>query len=427
MRWYAQAGTPEVSFEDAFDAQARRYTLTLRQHTPPTPGQAEKHPLPIPVALGLLAPDGSELLSRTVLLRQSEQAFVFDDVAVRPVPSLLRGFSAPVKLRGGTEQHWRFLARHDGDPFVRWDAIQHYATGLLLELARRWRAREELALETGLSESIAGVLGHAEADPAFAAIAMALPSEARVGDEMPQDDVEAVHAVRRFATAAIGRTLSRELRDTYDRLSENANPAAIDGLSIGRRSLKNICLWYLAQSDPGAAAASALRQFEAAVNMTDVLAALGVLSDIETPERDRALASFHARWRDDALVLDKWFAIQAGSAHPGVLQHVLRLSNHPDFDLGNPNRVRALIGTFAANRAGFHAAGGEGYRLLADTVIALDKRNSQVAARLTTPLARWRRFAPERQARMQAQLRRIHDAPGLSRATGEMVSRSLAD
>jgi aminopeptidase N len=215
------------------------------------------------------------------------------------------------------------------------------------------------------------------------------------------------------------------LRETYERLNDPADAARIDGPAIGRRSLRNTALGLLNFADPAAAVPLAKRQFDAAANMTDVLAALAVLSVGDGPERDEALGRFHAQWRDDPLVLDKWFAIQAMSRRPTALAEALALAGHPDFDLGNPNRVRSLVGALAGNRMAFHSADGAGYRFLADTIITLDPRNSQLAARLVPPLGKWRRYAPTRQSLMKAELERVLAVPGLSRGTFEMVSRSL--
>jgi aminopeptidase N len=424
-RWYRQAGTPELHVSDAYDATAKRYSLTLRQSTPPTPGQPDKVPLPIPVALGLLDPNGNEILSRLHIMDEAEQTIDFGDIAAQPVPSLLRGFSAPVKLKGLDNTKLRFLAQHDTDPFVRWDSLQQYASALLLGMVETWRTDGSLSLDTGLIEALDAVLARSDLDAAFAAEAMSLPSSAALGDQMVVDDVEAVFAVRMFADESIAEALRDKLLATYERLSDASDAHRIDGPAIGRRRLKNTALGYLARADETTAVALAKRQFDANANMTDVLAALGVLSEIESVERTEALAQFHAKWRDDPLVLDKWFAIQAMSRRPTALAEVLALAKHPDFDLGNPNRVRSLIGVLSTNRMAFHAADGAGYRFYADTIITLDPRNSQLAARLVPPLGKWRRYAPERQALMKTELERILATPGLSKGTFEMASRSL--
>ncbi len=425
LAWYSQAGTPELRAEGAYDEAARRYVLTLRQSTKPTPGQPEKRPVPIPVALGLLDPQGAALgTTRVVMADAAETRFVFEDVAAPPVPSLLRGFSAPVRLMDVPQERLRFLARHDTDPFVRWDSGQQYATAVLLDLAAAWRAGKPLALDPGLLEAVAATLAGADADPEFAAEALSLPGENVLADAMAVADTEAVHAAREFARAAIGRALGAALRETHAR-NEESGEYRIDGASIGRRALKNTALAYLAAAGAeGIALARA--QFDAQRNMTDVLAALAMLARTENAARDAALAAFHARWRGDDLVLDKWFAIQAMAPLPDTLAAVRALTQHPDFDPRSPNRVRALVGAFTAgNPVCFHAASGAGYDFLAEQVTALDPRNSQVAARMVAPLGRWRRQDAARQALMRAALERVLATPGLSKNTFEMVSRSL--
>ncbi len=436
--WYAQAGTPELSFEDRFDPAARRYELVLRQRTAPTPGQPEKQPLPIPVAMGLLGPNGQALPTRLagearategtrlLLLEAAEQRFVFEDVTAPPVPSLLRGFSAPVRLSGMESERLRFLALHDIDPFVRWDSGQQYATGLILDLVARYRAGEPLGFDEALADAVRMTLAGAEADPAFAAEALFLPGEGVVADLMAVADPEAIHRVRRHLRTEIGRRCARELRATYVALTEPAGtPFSADGLSIGRRALRNTCLGFLAAAGPEGVHLAAA-QYAAATNMTDRLTALSLLADTEDPARDAALADFHARWRGNDLVLDKWFSIQAMAARADVLPQVRALYRHPDFDLRNPNRARSLVGAFASgNPRWFHDASGEGYRFLADAVIAIDPINGATAARMVGPLGQWARQSPERGALMQAELRRIAALPGLSRGTEEKVSKAL--
>jgi aminopeptidase N len=436
-RWYWQAGTPEIAADGRYDAAARRYTLTVRQSTPPTPGQPEKLPFLIPLAVGLLAEDGRELPlrlagesapaggTRVLALSEAEQRFVFEDVPPPPVPSLLRGFSAPVKLTGVPRERLRFLAAHDADPFVRWDAGQQYATDVLLEMVASWRHGDPLALDPALERAIAATLEATAADPAFAAEAITLPSESYLADQMQVVDVEGIHEVRQFARASIGRALGAELAATCDGLAETGE-YRIDGAAIGRRSLKNACLAYLVAAGGEDAIARAKTLFDRAGNMTDVLAALAVLASVERPEREAALDAFYTRWRRDELVVDKWFAIQATSSAADTLPRVKRLAEHPDFDLHQPNRMRALIASFAmANPAHFHDASGEGYRFLADAIIAVDRGNGQVAARLVPALGNWRRFDRRRQELMRAELERVLATPGLSRNTFEMASKSL--
>jgi aminopeptidase N len=419
--WYHQAGTPELSVSDHYDAATRRYRLSLRQRTAPTPNQTEKQPQVIPVATGLLAQDGREIApTRVLLLTEAARDFDFEDIPARPIPSLLRSFSAPVRLRGMTRNQLRLLAAHDTDPFVRWDSAQQYATAVLLGMVSK--QRQDVA--SGLIEAMAAALDRADEDHAFAAEALSLPSESFLFDQMEVAAVDAIHAARQAARIAIAAALRGKLAGTYERLSDTG-PYSIDGAAIGRRALRNACLAYLAADGGADGVRRAKAQFDAGANMTDVLAALSVLCAIDCPERSSALASFHAAWREDALVLDKWFAIQATSPLPGTVQAVRALAAHPDFDLRNPNRVRALAGGFAANQVRFHDASGEGYRFLADIIIRLDKTNPQVAARISSPLGQWRRLDAAHGALAQAELRRILAEPGLSRNTREVAGRCL--
>lgn len=439
-RWYHQAGTPEITVKDHYDPATKSFELTVSQRTPPTPGQPDKLPMPIPIAMGLIGPNGDEMPTRldgetaaqtgTRLLVCSEprQTFRFVDVAAPPVPSLLRGFSAPVKLQGVPLDRLKFLAIHDTDRVARWDAGQRAAIAVLLERVALWRAGKTLPpLDPDLISALRHTLADAARDPAFAAEALLLPSEATLADEMAVVDVEAIHAVREEARAAIAGALATALGETYRTLSD-PGPYKTDGEAIGRRALRNACLGYLAAGNPQGGARLAKVQFDAQQNMTDVLAALAVLSDIVCPERQAALEAFYQRWQDDPLVVDKWFALQARSSSPKTIDAVRALTRHPAFTRSNPNRLRALVGTFSlGNQLHFHDASGAGYAFLADEVLTLDPDNPQVAARMVQALGQWRRFDPARQALMKAQLQRIHDRPGLSTNTFEMVSKSLAE
>jgi aminopeptidase N len=438
-RWYDQAGTPELTIEDRYDAAARRYELTVAQRTPPTPGQPDKAPLPIPLALGLIGPNGDDMPirlegeaaaaagTRVLVCRGERETFRFVDVAAPPVPSPLRGFSAPVKWQNPPLDRLKFLALHDSDPVARWDAGQQAATRILLDrIALRQRGEPLPPLDPDLVAALRQTLADSDGDPAFAAEALTLPSEANLADAMAPVDVETIHAVREEARAAIAAALAEPLAEAYRRLGD-PGPYRTDGRSIGRRALRNACLAYLAAGDARAGAALAFAQFAAQQNMTDVLAALAVLADLDAAEREEALAQFYRRWTDDPLVIDKWFGLQARSALPGTVAAVRRLAGHPAYTRSNPNRVRALVAAFAqGNQLRFHDGDGGGYAFLADEVLAIDPANPQLAARLVQPLGQWRRFDPARQALMRAQLQRIHDTPGLSTNTYEMVAKSLA-
>jgi aminopeptidase N len=438
-RWYEQAGTPELSVAESWDAARGIYELTAAQHVPPTPGQPDKAPMPIPLAMGLLSPQGSALPTRlegenesrpgtrVLTLAEERQSFRFVDLADRPVPSLLRGFSAPVKLKGVPLDRLKFLAVHDPEPFARWEAGQQVATALLLDrVARRQRREEWPPLDPDLVAAVGKTLADSAADPAFAAEAITLPSESFLADQLAVVDVEAIHAAREEARAEIGRALEAEFAAAYDALAD-PGPYRIDGRSIGRRALRNAALSYLAAADPARGAHLAKAQFDAGRNMTDVLAALTVLADLDRPEREAALARFYEIWRHDDLVTDKWFALQARSALPQTPARVRALAAHPAFDHRNPNRVRALVSAFSqGNPLRFHAADGAGYAFLADEVLALDPANPTLAARLVQPLGSWRRHEAGRQALMRRALERVLAAPALSKNTYEMVSKSLA-
>jgi aminopeptidase N len=438
-RWYEQAGTPEITIEDRWDRKSKSYELSVAQKVPPTPGQAEKLPMLIPLAMGLLGRSGAELPTRleeesesvkgtrVIALAEARETFRFVEVAEPPVPSLLRGFSAPVKLKDVPLDRLKFLAINDPEPFARWEAGQQVATRILLdgvEALRRGVAAQPL--DPDLVTAMRCTLAEADRDPAFAAEALSLPSEAFLADQLAVVDVDAIHVSRESTRAALGRALSMELAGAYVGLAD-PGPHQIDGTSIGRRTLRNVCLAYLAAADPERGAALAKAQFDAGANMTNVLAALAVLVDLDRPERPAALARFFAAWSHDELVIDKWFALQARSSLPATPRRVRDLTRHPAFERKNPNRVRALVGAFTqGNQLRFHDASGAGYAFLADEVITLDPANPTLAARLVQPLGMWRRHDPARQALMRHELERILAIPDLSKNTYEMVAKSLA-
>jgi len=438
-RWYEQGGTPEITVEDRWDKATKSYELSISQKVPPTPGQAEKLPMLIPLAMGLLGPDGAEMPTRleeeadsqegtrVISLAEARGRFRFVDVPAPPVPSLLRGFSAPVKLKGVPLERLKFLAINDPEPFARWEAGQQVATRVLLDGIEACRSSATPApLDPDLVTALRRILADADRDPAFAAEALTLPSETFLADQLPVVDVDAIHAARESARVELGRALSMELASAYVALAD-PGPYQIDGPSIGRRALRNTCLAYLAAADPDRGAALAKAQFDTRANMTDVLAALTVLADLDRPERPAALARFYAAWSRDELVIDKWFALQARSSLPGTANRVRQLTLHPAFERKNPNRVRALVGAFAqGNQLRFHDASGAGYVFLADEVIALDPINPTTAARLVQPLGAWRRHDTARQELMRRQLERVIATPNLSKNTYEMVSKSLA-
>ncbi|HYP62766.1 MAG TPA: aminopeptidase N [Acidocella sp.] len=422
MRWYAQAGTPEITVTEGHDSANNIFTLKFSQHTNATPGQERKDPFLIPVAMGFLDEHGRELHTETLVLSGPEQSFSFAGVSAGAVPSLFRDFSAPVKLKGQSRPRLAFLAAHDTDLFNRWDALQQYASAALLDEVAAQQKGRDFSLDAGLLEAIKATLATAVRDPAFAAEALLLPTESLLADEMAVVDPDAIHQVREAARHALGRALNEDFAAAYERFGHEEAGDKSGGAMAGR-ALKNAALAYLcAAGDTSRASA----QFAAARNMTDTLAALTNLADRPGAARDEALSAFYARWRHTPLVLDKWFAVQARSNAPDTLARVQALTTHEQFDMRNPNRVRALIASFTGNPAKFHDASGAGYTLLSDMVLRLDATNPQIAARLATALGTWRRFDAARQELMRTALERILACDTLSRNTYEMASKALA-
>ena len=519
-RWYTQAGTPVLAARGAYDAARSEYVLDVEQRTPPTPGQPEKLPLHIPVRLALLGGDGRNLPlhcaeaglagEREAVLdvREPRHVFRFSNVPACPIPSLVRGFSAPVKVeieRGDDELIWNgavsrppttlvealtdapaiprsgiakrppqrsplaFLIAHETDPFNRWDAVQEYSTKLMLGMIEDRLAgadpdagvgegqlagagegrRTDPGIGAGMNRvagadpgdspdagvdlpdefvlALRALLLDEALDPAFIAEALTLPSESNLADRMEIIAVEAIHEVRE----AVKATLALRLADAFASVREanrSRGPYRFEAGEAGRRALKNLCLGYLMELGDPAVWTDCCRQLETADNMTDALAALACFANsARGRERDKWLDWFHERWKDDPLVLDKWFSLQATSRQPGTINRVRTLIRHRAFDIENPNRVRALIGAFChANQRRFHDASGEGYRFLSSYVLAIDGFNPQTAARLLGAASHWRRLDPGRRALLRAELEHIRAAPGLSKDCYEVVSKFLA-
>jgi len=439
MRWYRQAGTPEVAVTMSHDAKARTCTLALAQMLRPTPGQSVKEPMVIPLAIGLIAPDGHDIpltladgrtVERGVLvLSDPAETFVFTNVGTRPVASLNRAFSAPVKLTANlTPDDLHFLAAHDSDPFNRWQALQTLASTLLTDNVKALRAGNPMRTDGGLVAALGTILADPQVEPAFAAQALAVPSEADIARELGRDvDPDAIFTARVALRAELGNALGAALRDAYRRLSDGGTYSP-DAASAGRRSLKNIALDLLAASGSSAAIALAARQYQSADNMTDRLAAVSTLSLYPVRERQAAIDDFYRRYQSDPLVIDKWFALQAAIPEPATLERVQELTRHPAFSLGNPNRVRSLVGAFTQmNQTQFNRPDGAGYAFLADTVLALDGKNPQVASRMMTAFRSWRALEAVRRARAEAELKRVAAAPSLSPDVRDIVERSLAE
>ena len=419
-RWYEQSGTPRVSVTD--DWRDGTYTLTFRQTNPPTPGQKEKLPQVIPIATGLLNPNGDEVVPTTVLeLTEEEQSFTFEGLATRPVPSLLRNFSAPVILdRTASAAERAFLLAHDTDPFNKWESAQSLARDGLVAMVLNGAGPAPDFLDAMHRMAMDATL-----DPAFRALALGLPSEDDIAQTIHEGgtapDPLAIHDARRALARALAVGMGRDLAALYH---EMAVPGAYspDAEAAGRRALRAAALALLSRRDGPAEAEAA---FANADNMTESLSALSCL--LATGAGEAEANSFHQRWRQTPLVLDKWFALRATLAPPDIAVATVRaLADHEDFDWKNPNRFRSLVAAFAmSNPAGFHDPKGTGYGFVADWVIRLDKVNPQTTARLSTAFETWRRYDPERQSLMQSELQRIATTRGLSRDTSEMVGRML--
>ena len=418
--WYEQAGTPRVEARLVHDAAARTATLHLAQHVVPTPGQPDKKPMPIPLRTALIgAVSGREVgAEQVIMIEDATQTVLFEGVDEAPLLSINRGFSAPVII-DATRQPGELaaLAASDSDPFARYEALQEMMYAVLIAGASGATADPAPVIAAMRGTLVAGAL-----DPAFKGEALVLPSEALIGDRMDAVDPDAIHSSREALRAAVGVALADELG-----LAQAVAAAGSDLSSAakGVRRLKGVALALIAAGDPARGAALAKAQYDAADNMTDRQGALAVLTMLDRPERTAALGDFYERYRGDGLVIDKWFALQAAAPRRDTIDTVEALLGHGDFTMKNPNRLRALAGSFAGNQWVFHEASGRGYRLLGDLIVKADAINPQVAARLVPPLGRWRRFEPGRAALMRAELERIVATQGLSKDVFEQASKSL--
>src|SRR5499427_5756258 len=438
MRWYSQAGTPEIKVAPHYDSAARILRLEIAQIVPPTPGQPNKKPMTVPLALGLVGRNGDDLpllldgrpLSRGVIeLTESNKSFVFNEVPERPALSLNRGFSAPIKLTVPIEaDELRFLAAHDRDPFNRWQAVQTLAMRLLKSNVATVRSGGAPRLDQGLMDALGAILKDTALEAAFVALTLSPPSEADIAREIGSDvDPDAVYAARRALRAAIGRHHGARLAEIYARMT-SADAYRPDAPSAGRRALKNACLDLLALTESDAGIARAFDQYRNADNMTDRMAALETLAAHNRPDRAAAFDDFYTRYADDPLVIDKWFALQAVIPEPTTLDRVLALTRHPAFSAANPNRIRALIGAFAqANHTQFNRGDGGGYDFVANFVLELDAKNPQVAARLMSAFRSWRALEAQRRESAETTLRRVAAMPVLSPDVNDIVARTLAD
>jgi aminopeptidase N len=436
-RWYQQAGTPILTVSQHYDAGT--LTLTIKQHCPDTPNQTNKPPLHIPVKVGLLNADGTAAtidltgfknlsgLHEVVLeLTEKEQTFTFSNLSEQPVVSLLRGFSAPVKvIMERSLEELAFLLSYDSDEFNRWEAGQTLASQIILGLVADIQANRPLVVNPMLINAFKQVMNKDWQDLAYFSLLLALPSESYLAELMAIVDVGAIHQARELVIYTLAEQLQAEFKAIYT-ANHRDESGVFDAGAIGRRRIKNTCLSYLSKLEQADVQAWAASQFKQAGNMTDQISALSVIVNSKHPEKAACLASFYQQWQHEALVIDKWFALQASSIAADTFATVQNLMQHPAFDLSNPNRVRSLIGAFSqANPIHFHAANGQGYQFLAEQIIVLNKTNPQLASRMISALTSWRRFDTSRQALIKAQLERIMNTEAISKDVYEVASKSL--
>ncbi len=435
-RWYSQAGTPRVVAKTTYDAAAKIYDITLSQSCPPTPEQKKKLSFHIPVAVGLLGSNGKDMTlkldgevaaSGTVVLEltSAQQTFRFTDVNEKPVPSILRNFSAPVVLEYDySEDELAFLMAHDSDAFNRWEAGQRLATRRLLALTLAAQKSDVLNVDPALSDSLRATLNDTQLDPAFRETVLTLPAETVIAEQMDVIDPQAIHTARRFLRHSLAQALRKDFLAAY-KSNQTGGAYSPDATSSGKRALKNLALSYIAELDDADAHALAQAQYDSANNMTDRMASLSALANSQAPGKAAALAQFYSDFEQEPLVIDKWFSLQAMARTTDVVA-VRKLMQHPTFSIKNPNRARSLIFSFCnGNPSQFHATDGSGYVFWAEQVIALDAINPQVGARLARSLDRWRKYAPDLQEKMHAALKRVAAAK-LSKDTKEVVTKSLA-
>ena len=433
-RWYSQAGTPELIVRDEYDAASQRYSLHVKQTTPPTAQQQEKLPLHIPLSVALYAPDGSELPlllageahSGLLEVMQAEQTFVFEQVAARPVVALLQEFSAPVKLDYPyRDDELSFLLTHARNEFCRWDACQMLINNYVIAGVAAMTAGSVLPQPQALLDSFQRVLQDQSLDPAFAAEILTLPSETSLAELFSLVDIDAIHQVREHLLQQIAEVLQPQWLQVFHH-NQVAGAYSIDAAAMAKRALANLALGYLARADRQLGNQLAGEQYRRATNMTDALAAMQAASAADLPVLSELLQDFERQWQHDGLVRDNWFRLQACRTQGDTLAQVRDLMSHPAFSLQNPNRVRALVGTFcAANPSRFHAADGSGYRFLIEVLLALNTINPQVAARLIVPLIQFKRLDEGRKALIRAELRQLAALPDLARDLYEKVSRAL--
>ena len=452
--WYSQAGTPVLNVSDAYDDAAKTYTLTIEQSCPATPGQDDKQAFHMPITLGLLGAEGQDIefgidgadvahvvtdnqYTAVLNLRESSQQFIFSSVTEKPVVSLLRGFSAPVKLNfDSSRDDLQFLMQHDSDGFNRWEAGQRLAVAVIQDVVGQIQQGQAIDIDTRIVTAISGLLDEAvnhsadsQIDKAMLADMLVMPTEAYLAELTEVADVDAIHEARDAVRLLLLNKLKGLFLSVY-KLNQSSASYQMDSNDVAQRGLKNVCLSYLMMSSDTEAIDLCVGQFEAADNMTDASAAIRALincpAEAAAVPREKALTTFYERWSNEALVIDQWFGMQASCPLPGAIDRVKNLLRHDAFTMKNPNRMRSVVVSFAfQNTVNFHQKDGSGYEFLADCVIELNGINPQMAARVLSPLTRWRKYDAERQAMMKAQLTRILDEEKLSPDVFEIASKSI--
>jgi aminopeptidase N len=424
--WYLQSGTPIVSVSANWSEEFNRYTLRFQQSCPDTPGQSEKQPFHIPISMGLLGPNGEEFIEARVLeLKEWEQEFVFDNLPSEPTPSLLRNFSAPVRLRfDWTEEQLAFLMANDSDSFQRWEAGQMLYSRVILSMVDQLRSGEDLQLNAFLSNAFHAILSNKGMDPSLKAYALTLPDEATLAEEMEVVHPDELHECRRFLMKSLAAQWRTELEFLYAELAPEG-PFVHSPSEAGRRRLRNLALGYLSSLETEDTLKKCRSQMDSANNMTDQFAALSCLTSISSPISEKAVLDFYTQWKGDPLVVDKWLAVQASAARKDTCERVEALRNHEAFDIKNPNKARSLIRCFFRNLSSFHRADGFGYQWVADRVIELNALNPQIAARMAGAFASWKRMDSNRQALIKEQLVRIQNEDELSKDLMEIIQKTL--
>jgi len=437
--WYSQAGTPELHVSGKYNEDEKTYNLEIIQSCPSTPGQDQKEPFHIPLALGLLDSAGNEMPLKlknspvqyengVVNIQNEKTELCFEDIPEAPVPSLLRGFSAPVKVSFDYEKYdLRFLMSHDKDEFNRWDAGQRLANLVIQEMIEDLSEGRTMGVYVGVTEAFSHVLRDNKADKSLVTQALTIPNEILLSELYTQINPDAIHEAREFLCNTIAKALEPSFLEIYHE-NNIQKKYSFDAESVGRRNIKNQCLAYLVRLNSGEVRELAMNQYRSADNMTDAISAFSSLLNIECDERNDVIDDFYNKWKHDPLVIDKWFAIQSRCSLPNTLPEIKRLLEHSDFDIKNPNKVRSVLGSLSfGNPFIFHQADGGSYEFVSDQIIRLNDLNPQMAARMANAFATWKRYDANRQEKMHAALEKILAHEHISKDVFEIITKTLSN